>query len=174
LIFDHNRHEVEAARKLAGKLGVDVFRAKPGVVPERYKEAWHKATGCSFLYDTIAMQVDGGLVSCCHLYDKKDDFVPGPAASFTDVWHDQSYEVARKLFRPDLVGELDPDLKHPCLNCSLVQIQPHLAHLKGVAGAPELAPAGAAVTPTIAVRGDVPLSPTDPSSATKPVPIPQP
>src|SRR5262245_31495089 len=27
LIFDHNRHEVEAACKLAGKLGVDVFRA---------------------------------------------------------------------------------------------------------------------------------------------------
>ena len=35
VVFDHNRHEIEAARGLAAKLGVDVFRTMPGTVPDK-------------------------------------------------------------------------------------------------------------------------------------------
>lgn len=158
LVFDHNRHEVEGARELAGKLGVDVFRAKPGVVPSQYEKAWAGQTGCSFLYDTIAMHVDGGIVPCCHLYDSKDDFVAAPDNRAGNLWHSPSFVAARKLFKPELAGEIPKDLRHPCLNCALVKIQPHLAHLEALKAPPpaEAKPVVVSLTRTIAVRGSQP------------------
>lgn len=153
LVFDHNRHEVEAARKLAGELGVDVFRAKPGVVPSLYENAWAGQTGCSFLYDTIAMHVDGGVVPCCHLYDRKDDFVAGTESHAGNLWHSPNFVAARRLFKPELVKEIPRDLKHPCLNCSLVKIQPHLAHLDALKPRPvDSKSVVVNLTRTIAVR----------------------
>ena len=165
VVFDHNRHEIEAAREMAAKLGVDVFRTMPGTVPDkttaegdrpqadgitmppflrrRYgderqtegdqpqetaKPQKH-ASGCPFLYDMIAMQVDGGLVPCCNLYDKADDFADGPKADLGALWNGPTFVMARKLFRKDLVGELPPDLDHPCLACPVAHAQPHLSHL---------------------------------------------
>lgn len=154
LVFDHNRHEVDAARELAGKLGVDVFRAKPGIVPSQYENAWAGQTGCSFLYDTIAMQVDGGIVPCCHLYDKKDDFVDTPDKDSSVVWHAERFTSARRLFKPELVGEIPHDLKHPCLSCSLAKIQPHLSHLAGTQQTAAVQAVPITVTRTIAVRAD--------------------
>jgi sulfatase maturation enzyme AslB (radical SAM superfamily) len=163
VVFDHNRHEIDAARQLAAKLGVDVFRTMPGTVPdETAVEAEHpqaaesaippflrrrygderqtgqsqgnvqqKKTveGCPFLYDMIAMQVDGGIVPCCNLYDKIDDFTDGPTADLGALWNGPTFVMARKLFRKDLVNELPSDLDHPCLACPVAHAQPHLSHL---------------------------------------------
>jgi hypothetical protein len=168
LVFDHNRHEVEAAREMAGKLGVDVFRAKPGIVPSEYESAWAGQTGCSFLYDTIAMQVDGGIVPCCHLYDKKDDFVEKPEGGAHAVWNADRFTTARKLFRPDLVHEIPKDFRHPCLSCSLTKIQPHLASLVAAQKADSVKPIAIQVTKTIAVRADKPESYAPRARAQKP------
>jgi MoaA/NifB/PqqE/SkfB family radical SAM enzyme len=159
VVFDHNRHEIEAARELAAKLGVDVFRTMPGTVPDkptteedrpqadqitippflrrRYGDERERPTvkrhksvdGCPFLYDMIAMQVDGGIVPCCNLYDKADDFAVGPKADIGALWNGPTFLMARKLFRKDLAGELPPDLKHPCLACPVTHTLPHLSHL---------------------------------------------
>jgi pyruvate-formate lyase-activating enzyme len=130
LIFDHNRHEVEDALKLSKGLGVDAFEARPGVVPEKYHEAWLASgwTLCPSLWDTITMQVDGGIVPCCNLLDKVDDFAESIAGPFNEIWHSSRYVTARSLFSQKLAKNLPPDLEHPCLSCGLVQMQPHLVH----------------------------------------------
>jgi len=163
VVFDHNRHEIEAARNLAAKLGIDVFRTMPGTVPDevtaegglvqpdgstvppflrrRYGderqtvqheepvEREKHVGGCPFLYDMIAMQVDGGVVPCCNLFDKIDDFADSPKGDLDALWNGPTFVMARKLFRKDLASELPPDLDHPCLACPVAHAQPHLSHL---------------------------------------------
>jgi hypothetical protein len=127
LIFDHNRHEVEAAREMAEEVGVDRFKATPGIIPEKFGEAWGGYRECPFLWNSVALQVDGGISPCCNLIDKSDDFGDLGAHPFADTWQGRRYELARSLFSPKWVDELPSDLEHPCLGCSLVRIQPHLA-----------------------------------------------
>jgi pyruvate-formate lyase-activating enzyme len=127
LIFDHNRHEVESAGKTAKRLGVDIFSALPGIVPDKYKAAWSGNRLCPFLWDSIALQVDGGISACCNLIDAGDDFGHVSYGSFRDIWHEARHETARTLFSPKLTHTLSDDLMHPCMNCSLVKIQPHLS-----------------------------------------------
>jgi MoaA/NifB/PqqE/SkfB family radical SAM enzyme len=162
VVFGHNRHEIDAARALAAKLGVDVFRTMPGTVPDeptgddhllatgnamppflrrRYADERQTAEdpgpvkrdkgvrGCPFLYDMIAMQVDGGIVPCCNLYDKIDDFADSPNADLGALWNGPAFVMARKLFRKELAGKLPADLDHPCLACPVAHAQPHLSHL---------------------------------------------
>ncbi|KHE93323.1 MAG: radical SAM protein [Candidatus Scalindua rubra] len=125
LIFDHNKHEVEAARILATNL-VDVFNAKSGIVPKQFHVAWFGTKRCPFLWSNVVLQVDGGIGACCNLIDKEDDFGNLSTDSFKKIWHSKRYKGARSLFSPKLIDRLEPDLKHPCLNCSLVHLQPHL------------------------------------------------
>jgi pyruvate-formate lyase-activating enzyme len=126
LIFDHNRHEVKSAHELAKELGVDVFNAKPGIIPNKFHEAWRGSSQCPFLWNTIGLQVDGGISACCNLIDKEDDFGNLSGQPFEQIWHASRYETARILFSPERARNLPRDLRHPCLNCSLVRLQPHL------------------------------------------------
>ena len=136
LVFDHNRHEVEMARKLAGDIGVNVFRTSPGFVPENHIEAWGREAWCNFLWDTITMQVDGGIGACCHHIDKADDFLDSPAATFSTMWHAPRFMTARRLFSPKAAERLPDDLEHPCLSCPIVRNQPHLTRFVTPAGTP--------------------------------------
>ncbi len=125
LVFSHNKHEVEAARTLATNL-VDVFNVKSGIVPKQFHTAWIGSKRCPFLWNNVVLQVDGGISACCNLIDKEDDFGHLSTDSFKELWHSKRYQDARRFFFPKLTDQLEPDLIHPCLNCSLVHLQPHL------------------------------------------------
>jgi radical SAM protein with 4Fe4S-binding SPASM domain len=127
LIFDHNRHEVESAHELANNLGVDIFNANSGIVPEKFHKGWGDCSRCPFLWNSIVLQTDGGISACCNFIDKEDDFGNLSAGSFREIWHAPIYKEARSLFSPKRAQKLPPNLKHPCLYCSLVRIQPHLS-----------------------------------------------
>lgn len=130
LVFDHNRHELEAARDLAKKLGVDAFLAKPGFVPDDVNQnpLDFARTRCDDLYQTLNMQVDGGITPCCSLLDKEDDFALISNLKIKELRRSECYTMARQLFRPRLLNKLPEDLAHPCLSCPLTQLQPHLAN----------------------------------------------
>lgn len=127
LIFEHNKHEVKSAYELSRDLCVDIFNAKPGIIPKKFKSAWSgRGLRCPFLWNTIVLNNDGGLSACCNLIDKEDDFGNLSTQYFKEIWHNPRYEIARKLFSPADIKDLPPNLNHPCLNCSLVRQQPHL------------------------------------------------
>ncbi len=126
LVFDHNRHEVETARQMAKKLGVDIFNAKPGIVPKDFHKGWGNCRQCPFLWNSIALQTDGGVTACCNFIDKKDDFGDLTQTPIDTIWCNSTYQEARRLFSPRHVSELSEASTHPCLYCSLVRNQPHL------------------------------------------------
>ncbi len=128
LVFDHNKHEVKSAYELSRDLHVDIFNAKPGIIPDKFKNAWtDRGLKCPFLWNTVVLNNDGGLSACCNLIDKEDDFDNLSTPHFKEIWHNPRYTMARKLFSPARVKDLPPNLNHPCLNCSLVRQQPHLS-----------------------------------------------
>lgn len=130
LIFPHNAHEVETARLLAEKIGVDAFIAEPGIVPqalwEKSQSGGGDAVQCAKLWYSMTFQADGGISPCCNLFDARDDFGALSGATIRQTWHNTRFQMARKMFDPRRVGELPPDLSHPCLHCPFVLWQPHL------------------------------------------------
>jgi pyruvate-formate lyase-activating enzyme len=127
LIFEHNKHEVDMARRIAAKLGLDAFRATPGYVPEKPLEPFERVSSCNFLWDTVTLQVDGGIGACCHHIDKADDFASSFSEPFPQTWHSLRFTQARSLFNAKASRKLPDQLIHPCLSCPITQVQPHLA-----------------------------------------------
>lgn len=134
LRFDHNRHEVDAAEKLAEEVGVDLFTAEDGIVTDQIEERKDEHVyriglqqkTCGMLYKFVLLNPDGGIAPCCNMIDKYDDFGELGEGSFSQLWNNEKYAQARKLFRPEATKELDPNLNHPCLHCPVAQAQPHL------------------------------------------------
>ncbi len=119
ILFEHNSHELEAARKMAEEMGVDRFRVIPPGVPilaqepEKLKEDWflkhddgnveafagNEPSSCFYLYRSITTNPDGGTAPCCIVYGDKNDFGDSNTEKVTDIWNNEMYQSARNLFR---------------------------------------------------------------------------
>ena len=134
LRFDHNRHEVKAARALAEQIGVDFFTEEDGIVTdevEKRKDAEVYQLGlkqktCGMLYKFVLLSPDGGVAPCCNMIDKRDDFGDFRKGEFAALWNNEIYTQARKLFKPEAISGLPSNMNHPCLHCPIAQAQPHL------------------------------------------------
>lgn len=133
LVFKHNAHEVNEARALAARIGVDIFRAVRGggeesalVEPNEASASTIPTRLCHQLWHTIVVNSDGGIAPCCYLYFKSDDFAELSQGSVMEARNSPRYLLARSLFDPSAVATLPPDLRHPCLKCELVHRVPHL------------------------------------------------
>ena len=138
IVMRQNEHQVEAARALAGELGVDgiIFknvdfpwgmddpalaeRWLPAGNPRSIREATfdrpYKEDGaaCWRLWRTAVVNWDGGLAPCCYLTDKKYDFGDVSRHSVDEIWNNERYAAARGLFK----GER-PKEYVGCLDCSV-------------------------------------------------------
>ena len=133
LTFKYNAYQVPEALRLAGEIGVDIFRSHIAGGPEeeiiqmdeeKKKLLYHGTGGlCCQLWRTIVLNSDGGIAPCCLLYFKDDDFAHISCMENTS----RRYIEARKMFNKPAAGELASDLQHPCLKCSFVHRQKHLA-----------------------------------------------
>ncbi len=133
LVFHHNAHEMTAARGLARKIGVDVFRPLAGSGPEPAREGvksswtdkiWEQQ--CVQLWHAVVLQSDGGVAPCCYLFFKEDDFGTYPGTSISHMRENPRFTLARKLFNASALPDLPATLQHPCLKCHLVHRQTHL------------------------------------------------
>jgi len=133
LTFKYNAHQLPEALRLAGRIGVDIFRSHIAGGPEEEiiqvneekKKLLYQGTGrlCDQLWRTIVLNSDGGIAPCCLLYFKDDDFAHISSIENTN----QRYIEARNMFNRLAGGGLASNLQHPCLKCSFVHRQKHLA-----------------------------------------------
>ncbi len=137
LDFEHNHHEIPAARMKAKELGVDRFFTRHGCTPDDNKDDQDahsfgsKKYSCELLWRSIVVNADSGVAPCCYMYDRSHDFGRVDEQSIQDVRHNETYVMARRLFDDRRAHELPPDLLHPCLLCGVAEDKPHLAkHIK--------------------------------------------
>ena len=119
ILFKHNAHELEDARKLAQEIGVDRFRVIPPGIPyaakepAKLKEEWfykdenqnveafkgNAPSACFYLYRSMTTNPDGGTAPCCIVYGDKNDFGDMRSQQMKDIWNNEKYLSARSLFK---------------------------------------------------------------------------
>jgi len=124
IVFKHNEHEMDQARKLAEEIGVDLLRfVSPGVQPEdmhkqELEEKWMPDNPlywerhpkiveergyvfdrpCFYLYRSMFIYPGGGVTPCCFAHDDRQDFGNIYANSVSEIWNNKTYRSARMLF----------------------------------------------------------------------------
>lgn len=125
LLFRHNEHEIETARALSNKMGVDQFLMFPAYVPPenpdwvpsediRIKYGFlrsdacsikpepainQKSSMCKWLWTHLVVSSNGTLTPCC----RTSESIPEAgsmfdAETFDDVWNSQGLRSARRFF----------------------------------------------------------------------------
>jgi MoaA/NifB/PqqE/SkfB family radical SAM enzyme len=160
IVFKHNEHEVEEARKLASELGVDLLRfISPGVPPEdmhnlELQEKWMPRNPlywernpklvedrgyvfdqpCFYLYRSMFIYPGGGVTPCCFAHDERQDFGNLYNNSVIEIWNNNAYRSARMLFSRSLPTE--ERIETICDKCTVFRQDG--AHLCGVRPAHEI------------------------------------
>lgn len=124
IVFKHNEHEMDQARKMAAEIGVDLLRfVSPGVPPEdmhdtRLQEKWMPENPlywerhpklvedrgyvfdqtCFYLYRSMFIYPGGGVTPCCFAHDSRQDFGNLRTSSVSEIWNNKTYRSARMLF----------------------------------------------------------------------------
>jgi organic radical activating enzyme len=139
LVFKYNRQEMKAARNLAAELGVESFRWFAGGGPgEAIIDASSSAADsvshkfCHHLWNMLVLNSDGGILPCCYLFYKKDDFGNYAQDPVRHVRNNPFFVTARKLFYASEAVNLSGTMQHPCLKCEVVHNQPHLQEYLGL------------------------------------------
>ena len=160
IVFKHNEHEVEEARKLASELGVDLLRfISPGVPPEdmhnlELQEKWMPRNPlywernpklvedrgyvfdqpCFYLYRSMFIYPGGGVTPCCFAHDERQDFGNLYNNSVMEIWNNNAYRSARMLFSRSPPTE--ERIETICDKCTVFRQDG--AHLCGVRPAHEI------------------------------------
>lgn len=122
IVFDHNQHELPAARKLAKEIGVDRFTSLPA-----YGSVTANPTRpCSSLWRNIVLQADGGLSACCKTFVQKDDF--GHLEDGITAFRNGPRSIQARRLHIGAARSGDIPVDHPCLRCPITPTR-HLADL---------------------------------------------
>ena len=138
IVMRQNEHQVQQARQLADELGIDGIIFKKVDFPhgeedtETAKHWLPVNTGeflrespfekpyaengprCWRLWRSGVINWDGGYAPCCYLTDASDDFGNVKEHSVKQIWNNNNYLSARKLFK----GE-EPAAQVGCLTCNV-------------------------------------------------------
>jgi MoaA/NifB/PqqE/SkfB family radical SAM enzyme len=134
-VFEHNKHEVEQARAMARELGMDIDVSKGWVAgPEWDPDGPIKffmaptMDRCGFLWQRAVVNADGGVSPCCGAFYQEDDFGSVGEMSFKEVWNNERFQEARRLFRSRQGSEAGRSLI--CYECpETLNWEDYLQHL---------------------------------------------
>lgn len=139
IVMRQNEHQIPEAKDMAKELGVDniVFKkvdfphgesdpelarrwVPTGDTNYQREQPFDKPYGesglrCWRLWRSGVVNWDGGYAPCCYLTDASQDFGDVKTHSIKEIWNNQNYVSARKLFTDD--G--DPLAKVGCLSCNV-------------------------------------------------------
>lgn len=134
VVFKHNEHEINAARKFSEQIGIDYFHPIPGYIedpqwtttlPEYQADLGRpeSVAGCKRPWTHFNVRADGGVAACCYEYYRKDDFGNIFQTPFGEVWNNEMFSIARKV----LAKGLRSAPRHPrtiCHKCVANGIRP--------------------------------------------------
>ncbi|MDQ3907848.1 MAG: radical SAM protein [Acidobacteriota bacterium] len=125
LVFRHNEHEIEEARRVHKDWGADSIKFAPAEMPiEPYREGFEPSSlpqynmyhdenrllreserqmrtgrACSWLYGTFVLNPNGKVSPCCGVSAERNDFGEyASGANFFDVWNGDKFRRARAMF----------------------------------------------------------------------------
>ncbi|MFC2061733.1 radical SAM/SPASM domain-containing protein [Elusimicrobiota bacterium] len=146
LVFKHNEHEIEKAKKIAYVLGVDEITFTPPYAGslewltdlEPYRSEHYVVNGdkvefkktesdrlCNWLWDGITINSDDSISACCSVEEAKDDFWEAfPEKDFSEIWNSEKFVEARKhvVNDKDIVIENSDNI---CLRCDHIGLSNH-------------------------------------------------
>jgi len=122
LCFPHNRHEIEAAHRLAEEIGVDdLALGEGGLDGYTYTRHDRKKIGeqtqspqppyCRDVYDFPVIHWDGTLLPCCNIGSIEFAWGDLKTCAFLDAFNGPQFRAARRLVSGD------PAAKSPCQAC---------------------------------------------------------
>ncbi len=127
LVFAHNEHQIEAARRLATDIGVDDFAVRGGLYDDpqwapkgRYEFPYLDShpNRCTWLWKKAVFHWDGGFASCCRGFNKHDDFDTFRPGQFRRMWNNEQFVAARRIWT-DRESPLPKE--HFCAGCDKVR-----------------------------------------------------
>ena len=137
IVMRQNQHQIDEAQALANEIGVDsiIFKKVDFPLGEEDTEVGRKwlpvgiesylrdhpferpyeenGERCWRLWRSSVINWDGGAAPCCYLTDKADDFGDVSESSFKEIWNNDKYTSARKLFNKGAT----PTTQVGCLTC---------------------------------------------------------
>lgn len=127
LVFEHNKHELEQARKMAADMGVDefeVFTGSPHLcdiyafaddirqAPATLREV---PDLCGSLWSSMYVNSDGTLFPCSLSFRKSEAFGNLLQKDLREVWNNANYQGARAMFGDTPYAK---EVPLPCRGCS--------------------------------------------------------
>lgn len=108
LVFPHNVHQVEDARKLSEEIGFDRFVTMKGIIDRNMRdmvdsgdrEVMKDPRGgtCDWLWTTATFHWDSRVGPCCLQFMSRDDVGESGDDDFMSVWNNDKFQYARSLF----------------------------------------------------------------------------
>lgn len=130
LYFPHNLHEIELAKQLAAKLGVDAFESFPGDIDnigsfgitkqynlEHKKIETTSAGFCNELWEYLLIHPDGSVIPCCHGFRKKDVFGNVYENPLKEIWNNKDFVNLRKIIS---TRRITGPIRYPCVECQII------------------------------------------------------
>lgn len=126
LVFEHNKHEAEQARRMAKELGADefeVFHGSPQLCDiytfaDDYRREPHRLQEvpdhCSSLWSSIYVNSDGTLFPCSLSFRENESFGNLLHEDLKTVWNNPKYVHSRAMFGNDPFSK---DIPLPCRGC---------------------------------------------------------
>lgn len=111
IVFKHNEHEIPAAKKLAGNLGIDNLIFMPAYTEDKSFEPsdkkyqlsgsspLSKQSDCKHLWSTLAFHWNGNVVPCCYDYHGEIAYGNILQESFDQIWNNQKFQESRRIIK---------------------------------------------------------------------------
>lgn len=133
VVNKHNQHQMKEAERLAQEIGVDILHFSPTIdslsatdMSDRggetykefqsdYKTDCEKSSFCSWLYSRMVFNWDGKVSPCCALDGEKYDFGDTNKNSVKEIWNNEKYQLARRVFRDGLQNKYKEFICSKCL-----------------------------------------------------------
>jgi MoaA/NifB/PqqE/SkfB family radical SAM enzyme len=128
VVFKHNQHEIEAARKFANRIGVDYFHPIIGYIedpewittlPEFHADLGQPVSvaKCVRPWTHLNIRADGGVAACCYEFYKKDDFGNIFDKPFEVIWNNEMFVTARQILSQGLeeAPKIPVTICHDCV-----------------------------------------------------------
>ena len=111
LIFPHNKHQIQDARKIAREMGFDRFKYHKALTPNTAFDYGKEERGedlpkrkdiiipnCDWLWQNATFHWDGKIGPCCFQFKEEDDFGALTGQEFKELWNNDQFTYSRSLF----------------------------------------------------------------------------